>query len=97
MENVLWPRKCKDNEYTEFFPTNNLLTFCQNKKKKQPKNKRVNIHKTYNILNIRKLWLSQTESVLDELRADSLRIPGVVQSHSNLIMNVFVHTTTLRI
>ena len=80
MENVLWPRKCKDNEYPQFFPTNNLLTFCQKKKKKKPKNKRVNIHKTYNILNIRKLWLSQTESVLDKLRADSLRIPGVVQS-----------------
>ena len=61
------------------------------KEKKQQKTNEL-IHETYKILNLRKLWLSQTESVLDELRADS----GVVQSHSNH-MNVFVHTTTLRI
>ena len=70
MANVLWPRKCKDNEYLQFFSTNNLLTFCQKKKNNQKTNEL--IHETYNILNIRKLWLSQTKSVLDDLRADSV-------------------------
>ena len=57
MENVLWLRKCKDNEYPQLFPTNNPLTFCQKGKKKKNNNQKIHelIHKTYNILNIRKL------------------------------------------
>ena len=41
MENVLWLRKCKDNEYPQLFRRITRLRFAK-RKKKQPKNTRVN-------------------------------------------------------
>ena len=53
-----------------FFRQITCLRFAKRKKKHQKTNEL--IHETYNILNLRKLWLSQTKSVLNELRADSV-------------------------